>query len=41
LVEGKVKALPEFLPSGAAHNLLPWACPMAVTEHLQVSLDLL
>jgi molybdopterin/thiamine biosynthesis adenylyltransferase len=38
LEEGKVKALPEFLQSGAEQNLLPWACHLAAAEEFRVSL---
>ena len=30
-------ALPEFLQSGADHNLLPWACQRAAAEQFQMS----
>jgi molybdopterin-synthase adenylyltransferase len=38
LEEGKVKALPEFLQSGADQNLLPWAWQLAAAENFRVSL---
>lgn len=33
-----MKALPEFLQSGADCNLLPWSCQLAASEQFQVSL---
>jgi hypothetical protein len=37
LEEDRVRALAEFLQSGADHNLLPWTCQLAAAEQFCVS----